>query len=67
MDKLGELLCRIGVHDWTPWEASTVPLVSVSSYDEQLEFGEELDIKLEMKIRECERCGTDQTRRILHW
>jgi hypothetical protein len=62
------LLCRAGLHKWTPWHSINVPLVPVGDHN-ALRTILSYNVSLETKVRTCKRHGCDESnvKKVLHW
>ena len=64
MTRIERLLCKAGLHKWTPWQSENIPLKPASM--DHMVFGVE-DLRLETKTRCCVRCRKGQVKEVLHW
>ena len=65
MLKLGLILCKIGIHQWSTWTSFDTPIEAVTGHDGLDAISDELYV--ETKTRSCECCGRGDMKQVLRW
>lgn len=62
---LDRIRCQLGLHRWTPWESTNVPLIPIGGRDVLEDISENLCI--ETLTRTCNSCGKGKIKKVIHW
>ncbi len=65
MQRIARIQCRLGWHQWSPWNSTMTTLETATGCDALDSI--EGKLVIETRTRSCHQCEKDQLKQLLHW